>query len=208
MLHILQMSLFVTTIMLATLSTQGAETVNLKIGDLAPNWADLPGVDNKTYGSEQFAKHSVLVVAFTCNSCPYAADYEDRLMAFTKQHCGEGKSVAFVAINANKVEEDRLPKMQERAEKKGFNFPYVYDETQAVARSFGALYTPEFFVFNAERKLVYRGAFDDNSQLQAVKKHYLTDAVTATLAGEKVAVPETPAVGCAVRYERTRRTKS
>jgi peroxiredoxin len=184
-----------------------AQSVNLKIGDPAPEFNALPNIDEKKYSLADFAAKEVLVLAFTCNSCPYAADYELRLIALAKEFCGEGKSVALVAVNVNKVAEDLPPKMRERAEKQGFNFPYLFDETQQIARSYGALYTPEFFVFDKARKLVYHGAFDDNSQADKVKQQYVRDAILATLAGEKVLTAETPPVGCAVRYERKRRTK-
>jgi peroxiredoxin len=185
-----------------------AQTVNLKPGDSAPDFKDLPGLDEKKYALADFKDKDVLVIAFTCNSCPYASDYELRLVALAKEYCGAGKQVALVAVNVNKVAEDLPPKMKERAEKQGFNFPYLFDETQEIARNYGALYTPEFFVFDKTRKLVYHGAFDDNSQADKVKKQYVRDALIATLAGEKPLTAETPPVGCAVRYERKKRTKN
>jgi hypothetical protein len=115
-----------------------------------------------------------------------------------------------VAINVNKVAEDRLPKMRERAEAKGFIslFPYLYDDTQQIGKVFGAAFTPEFFVLNAQRQVVYMGGMDDNSQAEQVKTNFLDPAVEAALAGKTPAVTEAPAIGCRVRYERERRGKA
>jgi thiol-disulfide isomerase/thioredoxin len=149
--------------------------------------------------------NEVVVVCFTCNTCPYAVDYEDRLIALAKKFAAEGGKCALVAINANRVKGDLLPAMQERATAKGFNFPYLHDETQQVARSYGATYTPEFVVLNKDRKVVYLGAMDDSPDGTHVTKHYVEDAVAAALAGKQPTVAETPAVGCAVRYVRERK---
>jgi len=90
----------------------------------------------------------VVVVVFTCNSCPIANDYEGRVNAFAKQHAGPESKVALVAINVNTIPDDRLDKMKQRAEKKKYSYPYLYDETQKIARDYGANYTPEFFVLD------------------------------------------------------------
>jgi peroxiredoxin len=179
----------------------------LQLGEMAPAWEALPDVEQKPHALLDYAPHDVLVVVFTCNSCPYAVEYEDRLIAFAKQQCGPGKPVALIAINANQVPEDAPEKMKQRAQQKGFPFPYLYDATQQVARNHGALYTPECFVFNKERKLVYRGAFDDSPNAAEVKTHYVASAVQATLAGKQPEPAETAAIGCAVRYVRARRAK-
>jgi hypothetical protein len=95
--------------------------------------------------------------------------------------------------------------MEERAKAKGFNFPYLHDETQQVARSYGATFTPEFVVLNKERKVVYLGAMDDSPDGKNITKRYVEDAVAAALAGKLPETQETPAVGCAVRYVRERK---
>jgi len=102
----------------------------------------------------------------------------------------------------NNGEADRLPKMQERAKEKGFNFPYLYDASQAIGRQLGATVTPEFYVFNKERKLVYTGAMDDATQPQNAKANYLEPAVDAALKGQPAPTAETRARGCGVQYER------
>ena len=193
--------------LLITTCSTGFSADALKLGGQAPDWKNLPGTDDKSYSLADFKERDVLVIAFTCNSCPYAQDYEDRVQALVKKYCGEGEKVALVAINANKVPEDLPEKMKERAEAKGFTFPYVWDETQSIARAYGAKWTPEFYVFNRDRKLIYRGAFDDKTDPKQAKINYVALAIEAALAGKTPAVTETPAVGCAVRYERPKRGK-
>ena len=179
----------------------------LIIGDAAPDWRDLTGVDEKKHSLAEFKDKEVLVIVFTCNSCPVAVDYEDRLLALSKKFAADGKC-AIVAINANKVADDLLPKMQERAKAKGFTFPYLHDESQQVAKAYGATYTPEFFVLNKDRKIVYMGAMDDSTDPANVKHKHVDEAVAATLAGKKPATTETVARGCLVRYVRDRKKKS
>ncbi len=180
---------------------------DLNIGDRAPEWKELPGVDDKKYSLADFKSKPVLVVFFTCNSCPYAVEYEDRILALTKEHAGTDSKVGFVAINVNKVEADLPPAMKAKAKAKNFNFPYLFDETQRVAKDFGAGYTPEFFVLNSERRVVYMGALDDNSNAELVKQRYLADAIAATLAGKEISKKETPPVGCRIRIETRKRGK-
>ncbi|MEQ8790266.1 MAG: thioredoxin family protein [Pirellulaceae bacterium] len=175
----------------------------LSVGDKAPAFEKLPAADGKQYASSDFDKAKVLVVVFTCNSCPYAVDYEDRLIAFDKQH--RGGDVALVAINCNLVEADSLENMQARAEEKGFRFPYLFDKSQNVARQYGALRTPECYVLDQDRKVVYMGAFDDNTKAELVKQQYVAAAVEAALKKQTTEVAETPPVGCLIRFKRTRR---
>ena len=139
------------------------------------------------------------MVVFTCNSCPVATDYEDRILALSKKYAGPGGKVGLVAINVNQIPEDRLPGMKERAEARGFDFPYLYDESQQIGRAYGAAFTPEFFVLDRQRKIVYMGGMDDNSNAAEVKTRYLEAAVEAALAGDKPAVTEAPALGCRAR---------
>jgi peroxiredoxin len=177
----------------------------LNIGDAGPAWEQLEGVDGKRHSLADLAAKDVVVVVFTCNSCPVAADYEDRILAFSKKFAGPQGKVGLVAINVNKVPEDRLPKMRERAEAKGFDFPYLYDETQQIGRAYGAAFTPEFFVLDRDRKVVYMGGMDDSSNVEMVKLSYLEPAVEAALAGKQPETTEAPAIGCRVRYDRKRK---
>lgn len=198
---------FVGLWLLSAVAPAGEYNPVLDIGDQAPSWKDLPGVDGRTHSLSDLKDKEVVVVVFTCNSCPYAVDYEDRLIAFARKQARPESPVAVVAINVNKIEADRLPKMKERAEKKGFPFPYLFDETQVIAQKYGANYTPEFFVLNKGRRIVYMGAMDDSSNAEKVKTRYLEPAVSAALSGVKPEVAETVAIGCRVRYERKRRER-
>ena len=171
----------------------------LSIGDAGPAWENLPGTDGKYHSLKDLEKATAVVVVFTCNHCPVAVAYEDRFIAFAKEY--EEKDVEFVAINVNNVEADKLPAMKERAAEKGFNFPYLYDESQESGRNYGAQVTPHLYVLDGERKLAYVGAFDDNQDSSRVKENYLKDAVDAILAGKPVKSPETRAKGCGIQYE-------
>ena len=180
----------------------------LDVGKAVPAWKELPGVDDKRHSLGDLKNKDVVVVVFTCNSCPYATDYEDRMIAFAQKHCvAKDARVALVAINVNKVEEDLPPAMKKRATEKKFPFPYLFDETQNIATEYGATWTPEFFVINKERKLVYMGAFDDNTDPKKVTKEFVEKAVAAALAGGEPEVTETPAIGCRIRMERRRRRR-
>ena len=186
----------------ASLSFAGEFNTVLSIGDAAPAWKKLPGVDGKEHSLEDLKDKKLVVVIFTCNSCPIATAYEDRIIAFAKKNA---ELVGVVAINVNRVPADSLEKMKARAEEKGFPFPYLYDESQKIAKDFGAQFTPEFFVLSAERKVVYMGAMDDNSEPDKVTKTYLQPAVDAALKGAKPEKAETRAIGCRVRFVREKR---
>jgi peroxiredoxin len=177
----------------------------LNVGDPAPAWENLEGTDGKRHALADLAGKEVVVVVFTCNSCPVATDYEDRILAISKKFAGPSGKVALVAINVNTVPEDRLPKMRERAEAKGFDFAYLYDETQKIGRAYGAAFTPEFFVLDRQRKVVYMGGMDDSSNPATVKANYLAPAVEAALSGRQPETPEAPAIGCRIRYQREKR---
>jgi peroxiredoxin len=172
----------------------------LSVGDPAPAWEDLPGTDGKKHSLADLKDKEVVVVVFTCNSCPIASDYEPRVLAFARKHGGPGSKVAVVAINVNTVKEDSLPEMTKRAEKKKYPFPYLYDATQQIARKYGATYTPEFFVLDKDRKVAYLGAMDDKSPPAEVKLHHLEAAVEAALAGKPAPTGETLARGCKIRF--------
>ncbi len=175
------------------------------IGDKAPTWKNLDGTDGQKHSLADLAAMDVVVVCFTCNSCPYSTDYEQRMIDFQKKYSADKQNVQLVAINANAVAADSLEKMKDRAKKQSFNFPYLRDETQAVARAFDAIYTPEFFVLNKDRKIIFRGAMDDSTKAENVKINYVDLAVQATLAGETPKTTTVGARGCAIRFKRKRR---
>ena len=123
------------------------------------------------------------------------------MMALQREYGDRG--FRLVAVNSNDAEsypEDSFDEMKARAEKVGFNFDYLYDEDQSVARALGAERTPEVFLFDRERRLVYHGAIDDSRDENEVRKRYLREAIEATLAGQEPLEPETPAVGCTVKW--------
>jgi peroxiredoxin len=174
----------------------------LEIGQRAPDFS-LPGVDGKDYTLNSFKDKKVVVVLFTCNHCPYAQAYEDRLVAIQRDFAAKG--VQFVAINPNDsagYPEDGFDNMVRRAKKKEFNFPYLRDESQRTARSYGAEYTPEVFVLNSNYEVRYIGRVDDNWQHpDKTRTHDLRDAIEAVLAHKKVANPVTHAIGCTIKWK-------
>lgn len=176
----------------------------LSPGDSAPAFAGLEGVDGKKHSLEDFSKAEVIVLAFTCNSCPYAVDLEDRLIALSKEFETTPDKCVLVAIGSNTIPADALEAMTQKAKEKKFPFVYLHDASQKVAKDFGATRTPEIFVFNKERKLVYQGMFDDSPDGKKVTISYVKQAVTETLAGKTPAVQETAPVGCLIRFAKTR----
>jgi peroxiredoxin len=174
----------------------------VRIGSPSPGFVTLPGTDGKKYSLSDFSKSKIVVVVFSCNHCPYVQAYEDRMIGFQRDYAPKG--VQLIAINSNETvhyPEDNFDEMVKRAKKKGFNFPYLRDEDQSVAESFGATHTPEFFVLDQQRALRYHGKMDDNYQSPAdVKAHYLRDAVDALLAGKDVKQPETYSIGCTIKW--------
>lgn len=195
------MTRFVTAAFAAAVLAVTAQAAPLKVGSPAPAFSGLESASGNSVSLADFKDKDVLVVAITCNHCPVAIAYQDRLIALAKKYGADSK-VGIVAINVNNDDEDKLDKMKERAKEKGFRFPYAYDPTQKIARDLGASRTPEFFVFNKERKLVYTGALDDNMNLDKVTKHYVVDAIEAALKGDTPKVESSPAVGCGIMYER------
>ena len=191
--------------LMSTTTCGGEFNSVLKIGDAAPAWKDLPGTDGKTHSLADLAKVPVVVVVFTCNSCPVARDYEDRTIALATKYADR---VAFVAINVNRIPEDSLENMLERATEKQFPYAYLFDESQQIAKDFGATFTPEFFVLDAERKVVYMGGMDDSSSAQLVMRQDLVTAIEAVLKGEAPKIQETLSRGCRIRYARSRPAKN
>ena len=190
---------------LAAFAPAGEFNKKLSVGDAAPVWKDLPGVDGKMHSLADLKDKPFVVLVFTCNSCPIAVDYEDRIIGFTKKYAGKDGKVAVVAVNVNVIEEDKLPKMIERSKEKGYNFPYLFDESQKIAKDYGATYTPEFFVLDKERKIAYLGAMDDTSAAANVKVRFLEESLDALLKGEKPAKGETLARGCLIRWSRAKK---
>ena len=199
------LAVFISFPLMALCAIGGEFNPDRNIGDAAPAWLDLLGTDGKKHSLGDLREKDIVVVAFTCNSCPYAIDYQERIKALSEKYSAVDSKVAVVAINVNATPADTLEKMRERAEEEKFNFAYLFDESQQIAKEFGAGRTPEFFVLSRERKIIYMGAFDDNTKPYEVKKHYVEDAIQAGLKGEKVAIAETAPVGCAIRWAKERK---
>ena len=174
----------------------------LQIGQSAPDF-DLPGVDGKRYSLASFQQAKILVVLFSCNHCPYVVGSEERMLSFAHDYMPRG--VGMVAINSNETEGhpgDSFENMVARAKERAFPFAYLRDEDQQVALAYGALRTPHYYVFDANRKLAYTGRMDDNPRNAALAKtHELRDAVEAMLAGRKPPVEQTNPIGCNVKWK-------
>ena len=196
-------SLFTLALLALAVTPAGAGKFNkkLNIGDAAPTWDKLDATDGKKYSFADFKDKDVLVVVFTCNGCIVAEGYEERLIAFAAECNKAGSKVGFVAINVNTGKDDALPAMKERASKRKFGFTYLYDPSQKTGLAYGANFTPECFVLNKDRKVMYMGAFDD--KITEPKTHYLPDATKAALAGKMIPTTESsPAAGCKIRFNK------
>ncbi len=175
--------------------------MTLTLGTEAPGF-DLPGVDGENHSLDSYGDAEALVLVQSCNHCPWVQAWEGRLSAIARDYAERG--VRVVAISSNDAEshpEDSFEEMQARSSAQGFAFDYLYDEPQSIARALGAERTPEVFLFDRDRRLVYHGAIDDDRDETAVGQHYLRDALDAVLAGREPAVGETPAVGCSVKWK-------
>ena len=171
------------------------------LGAKAPQF-DLPGTDGKNHSLAALAESDVSVVVFTCNHCPYAKAWEDRVLKLGRDYSLRG--VAMVAISSNdavKFPDDGFEEMEKRARAKRYPIPYLYDESQEVARAYGAQRTPEVFVFDSKRELRYHGKVDDNEDEAKVKQHYLRDALDAVLAGKTPPVADTEPAGCTIKWK-------
>ncbi len=162
---------------------------------------NLKGTDGKMHTLDSVKGEKGTAVIFTCNECPFSKGYEDRLIALAKEF--QSKGIRFVAINANDpkiVPGDGFDFMVKRAQDKSFPYPYVLDETQEIAKAYGARVTPHIFLLDASGKLVYRGRVDDSLEQDKVKSHDFAAALEALSAGGPIQVAETKAFGCGVKY--------
>ena len=173
----------------------------LEIGAKGPDF-NLKGVDGKMHSLADYAEEKAVVVIVSCNHCPTVVQYEDRMTEIQRDYAGKG--VQLIAINGNETDNhptDDFEHMVERAKGKGFNFPYLRDDTQEVLRAYGAVRTPEVFLLGSDRTLVYHGRIDDNAHDPSrVTRHDLREALEEVLAGKPVSVPKTVPVGCTVKW--------
>src|SRR5436190_7143399 len=199
--------------LLVAISCLAAETKypTLAIGSAAPDFS-LPGIDGRTYTLRDFSKAKLLVVIFTCNHCPTAQAYEERIKKLVADYSTRG--VAVIAMNPNSPDAVRLDElgytdlddtfeaMKIRAAHHKFNFPYLDDgPTEALAKKFGPVATPHVFIFDADRKLRYQGRIDDNERESLAKSRDTRNAIEALLAGKEPPVTTTRVFGCSTKWD-------
>jgi peroxiredoxin len=186
-----------------------ADVTPLPIGSAAPDF-NLPGVDGASHTLHEYDKYPILVLIFTCNHCPTAQAYEDRIIKLDADY--RDKGVKLIAINPNNPEairldelgytdiSDSLDEMKIRAKERGFKFPYLFDgQTQTVAHAYGVIATPHVFIFDADRKLRYQGRIDD-SEVKEVHQTDARNAIEALLAHKSVPVETTRVFGCSTKW--------
>jgi peroxiredoxin len=179
-----------------------ATGLRLELGSSAPYFS-LKGTDGKIYSLEEFRDSKILVILFTCNHCPYAQAYEQRICTLAELYRPQG--VQFVGICSNDSRgypQDSYENMVEKSKALGFPFPYLHDETQITAKAYDAACTPEAYVFDSERKLRYHGRIDDNYRDPShVTKADLADAIEAILDGRRPEAALTGAIGCSIKWK-------
>ncbi len=180
----------------------------LKPGQAAPDFSLKNCKTDKMVSLTDFQKEKGLIVIFTCNHCPYSVMYEDRILALNKKYAAQGFPV--VAINPNDpavAPDDSYDNMKKRYKKKKFTFPYLYDDTQAVALAYGATRTPHVFILKntgAGFSTEYIGAIDDSAKdLNAIEERFVEKAIDQLLAGQEVSLKEAKAVGCTIKWKKS-----
>lgn len=174
-----------------------------KIGDIATDFK-LENIDGTMVSLSDFEDAKGFIITFTCNTCPYAIAYEDRVEALNKKYASKGYPVIAIMPNNTTIKPgDNMEAMQKRAKEKGFTFPYLIDAEQDIYPQYGATKTPHIYVLQKTKKgniVKYIGAIDDNFQdANAVKTKYVEDAVNALLQGNEIKVKETKAIGCSIK---------
>ena len=182
---------------------QTASTM-LPLGTPAPDFSLPNTVDGSSVSLSDFADKKGLLVIFMCNHCPFVIHLRSELAKFAKEY--QGKGLAIVGISANDVDnypQDGPDKMAEEAKSAGYPFPYLYNETQEVAKAYSAACTPDFFLFDKDQKLVYRGQFDDSRPQSGipVTGQDLRAACDAVLAGQPVPPDQKPSIGCNIKWK-------
>jgi len=189
----------------AAVVSAGESTGGLPIGSKVPAAVaktKMKNVDGKMMSIAEVSGKAGTLVVFTCNHCPFAKDWEQRIVELANTYAAKGVGVMLVNANDPATHtEDGLEEMQARAKSRGMKVPYVVDDTSGVARAFGASVTPEAFLFDKGGKLAYHGTIDDNrKEPDKVKARYLKDALDAVVAGKAPAVPETKGLGCGIKF--------
>lgn len=192
-------------LMAAVISAGAPVTTGYQVGDTATDF-QLKNVDGKMISLSDFKDAKGYIVIFDCNTCPYSKAYNDRIIALNKKYASKGFPVITINSNDPSISPgDSFDEMKSRANKKKYDFPYLFDETQEVAKAYGATNTPHVFVLsktNGENKVAYIGAIDDNSRdASSVTRKYVEEAVDALLAGKDVANTKTKAIGCTIKWK-------
>ncbi|MCU0443617.1 MAG: thioredoxin family protein [Microscillaceae bacterium] len=196
--------LFVLTLgLIFSLSNATFKTQGYQVGDTAIDFS-LKNIDGKMVSLQDFAQAKGFVIIFTCNHCPYAIANEDRIIALNKKYAAKGFPV--IAINPNDpvaYPDDSYDNMKKRAQEKGFNFPYLLDDTQDIAKTYGATKTPHVYLLDKNRVVKYIGAIDDSPKdAKKAKTSHLANAIDALLAGKTIAVSTTAAIGCGIKWKK------
>lgn len=172
------------------------------LGQPCPDFK-LPSVDGRSYARDDFKGAKAFLVMFICNHCPYVQAVEDRLIALGHRY--QGKPVQIIAICSNDAEnypDDSFENMKKRAQEKGYPFPYLHDETQGVAKSFDAICTPDFFLYDQQMKLTYRGRLDDSwKDPSGVRNEELKAAIDALVADQTPSRTQIPSMGCSIKWK-------
>lgn len=177
-------------------------TPDAEIGSSCPEFR-LPGTDGKIHTNADVADGKALLVMFLCNHCPYVKAIEDRLLSLGREWKERGvKFVAICSNDADNYPDDSFENIKKRVIEKSYPFPYLYDESQETARAFGAVCTPDFFLYDGAMKLAYRGRLDDSWKDPAmVKRRELRDAIAALVAGRAPAAEQIPSMGCNIKWK-------
>lgn len=203
-------SFFLLTIFLITNQGFASEVTTLAVGAKAPDFS-LPATDGKTYSLQSFSDYEVLAIIFTCNHCPTAQAYEDRMIALTNDYKSKGVGVVAVSPNDPKAValdelgysdmSDTFEEMKIRVKEKGYNFPYLYDgDTQEMSRAYGPVATPHIFIFDKERTLQYVGRLDGSEKPGSANAEDARNAIDALLEGKPVTLSQTKTFGCSVKW--------
>ncbi len=173
-----------------------------ELGSLCPDF-QLPGTDGNLYSLKDFKGSKALLVMFICNHCPYVQAVESRLVTLSQELLKRGAQVVAISSNdAKKYPADSFEKMKEKAVEKKYPFPYLYDETQAVAKKFAAVCTPDFFVYDENLTLAYRGRLDDSwKDSSQVSRQELRHAVIELLEGRAAPMSQYPSMGCSIKWK-------
>ena len=175
----------------------------VNLGTLAPSFKLLNTINNENVISDNYFNKKGTIIMFICNHCPFVIHVLDEIVSITKKY---DKEISFIAISSNDIvnyPEDSPELMKKLAEEKKFNFPYLFDETQEVAKKYDAACTPDFFIYNSDKQLVYRGQLDNSRPGNdvPVTGHDLRKAIDSLIKGEEIDKNQKPSIGCNIKWK-------